>query len=194
MLFLLSPYLPGAFLYIYIKSKTSMSNKAPNLEQSQPWYKHFWVWYIIFMKLAVITAIAVTVSLIVRNPTSMVVDDYYNEGRAINFKIDRLEKAAELNIKIQVAPIDDHMLSVRFTSGEPEERTALRVIFYHPTLDEQDFEVLVPHASGGEYRAELPKDLKGHWRVDVEPFTREWRVSRNLTFPLKKPELIIPAV
>src|SRR5690554_7552203 len=101
-----------------------MSIKQMNNKNSGPWYKHFWPWYIVFMKLAVLTAIIITAVIVKTNPTSMVIDDYYNEGRAINYKLDRKERALELDIKLQ-ANVVDGMFTLEFVSGEPEQRTAL---------------------------------------------------------------------
>lgn len=170
-----------------------MSMKQNHTKNTGPWYKHFWPWYLVFMKLAVVTAIIVTVILIKKNPTAMVVDDYYNEGRAINFQLDREERAAELGIELHVTT-ENQMFILKFPSGEPEQRTAVRVMFYHPTLDDRDFDILVPHASNGVYRAEFPENISGHWRMDFEPFDSEWRISRSTTFPLSKELHIIPDV
>lgn len=170
-----------------------MSTKQDKFNNTGPWYKHFWPWYLIFMKLAVVTAIIVTVILIYKNPTSMVVDDYYNEGRAINLELNRKERAAELGLQIRL-DVQGNYLNLEFAAGEPTDRTALRAMFYHPTLAEHDFEILLPHASAGIYRAEIPTELTGHWRIDIEPFQREWRLSQHLVFPLKKSALIVPKV
>jgi len=170
-----------------------MSIKQMNNKNSGPWYKHFWPWYIVFMKLAVLTAIIITAVIVKKNPTSMVIDDYYNEGRAINWQLDRIERAVELDIQLRLNVVDQ-MFTLEFASGEPEQRTALRVMFYHPTLDDRDFDLLVPHASDGIYRTEFPENITGHWRIDIEPFDREWRVSESVTLPFNKSILIIPEV
>ncbi|MCO4320652.1 FixH family protein [Aliidiomarina quisquiliarum] len=168
-----------------------MSTKQMNHKNTGPWYKHFWPWYIVFMKLAVLTAIVITAVIVKKNPTSMVIDDYYNEGRAINYKLDRKERALELDIKLQ-ANVVDGIFTLQFVSGEPAQRTALRVMFYHPTLDDRDFDLLVPHASAGIYRTEFPTGITGHWRIDIEPFDQEWRISNSINLPFSKSILIVP--
>jgi len=147
-----------------------------------PWYKHFWPWYLIFMKVAVITACIVTAILIYKNPTSMVVDDYYNEGRSINLQLTRVAEAEKRDISFY-ADIDEQNVTLRFRSGEPADRTALKVTFYHPTIGDKDFVLRMPHSGEGVYRQALPRSISGHWRVDIEPFDEVWRVSQNIFLP-----------
>lgn len=151
-------------------------------QYSSLWYKNPWVWYIIFMKVAVITASMVTAWLIYQNPASMVVDEYYDEGRTINLQLAKVARAEELDLSFYVDIVGDR-LEMRFRSGEPADRTALLVTFYHPTLHDMDFEVRVPHSADGIYRQRMPVAPEGHWRIDVEPFDQEWRVSQNVLLP-----------
>ncbi|RUO25687.1 hypothetical protein CWE09_02860 [Aliidiomarina minuta] len=158
---------------------------------TKPWYKHFWPWYIIAMKVAVITACGVTAWLIYKNPASMVVDDYYREGRTINLQLEKVARAEDLGIAFLVE-IDDDYIQLRFDGVEPENRSALQVNFYHPTLDDKDFELRVPHSGDGMYRQELPRSISGHWRIIVEPFNNEWRVSQNVQLPQDSAFSLVP--
>lgn len=151
-------------------------------EQSSPWYKHFWVWWIIGAKVAVISACAVTGWLIYKNPASMVIDDYYTEGRAINLQLTKVARAEELGIAFDIE-ITGQQMAFRFTEYEPEERAALHLQLYHPTLDHKDLDMRVPHSGDGWYRTELPHEISGNWRVIIEPFNEEWRVSDNIRLP-----------
>lgn len=157
-----------------------------HVEQNSPWYKHFWVWWLIGAKVAVISACTATAILIYNNPASMVIDDYYNEGRAINLQLHREARAIELGIAFE-AQFEGDELAFRFTEFEPEQRTALNVSFYHPTLDSKDMDIRVPHAGGGWYRATLPREISGHWRIIIEPYDKEWRVAHNFQLPHESP-------
>lgn len=162
-----------------------MLDVNPHGLDTKPWYQHFWPWFIISMMIAVVIAIAITVSLIIKNPVSMVVDDYYNEGRAINRQLDKLNQAAVLGLAVEVS-FEDTLINVAFIQGVPADKTAIRLRFYHPTLDSRDFEILVPHASQGRYRADIPHRLDGHWRLDIEPFDGQWRLSQQIELPSTK--------
>ena len=149
---------------------------------NSPWYKHFWVWWIIGAKVAVISACIATGILIYKNPTSMVVDDYYEEGRAINLQLTREANAIELGIAFQARFSGDE-LALRFTEYEPEQRAALHVVLYHPTLDAKDIDLRVPHTGDGWYRITLPREIIGNWRILIEPFDQQWRVAHNFSLP-----------
>lgn len=156
-----------------------------------PWYKVSWVWYIIFMKFAVITACIVTAILIYRNPISMVVDDYYNEGRTINLQMQRVAVAEQHNISFY-ADIANTNLVIQFRSGEPENSGTLMVTLYHPTTHNFDVEMRLTRAADGAYRYQLPRELYGNWRVDIEPFDREWRVSQDIQLPAAERITLLP--
>lgn len=159
-----------------------MNPSAPSPAESAPWYKHFWVWWIIGAKVVVISACVYTGWLIYNNPASMVVDDYYTEGRTINLQLNKVARAEELGVAFDVS-IRERSLAFRFTEHEPSQRTALHVLFHHPTLSEKDFDLRVPHSGEGWYRAELPREISGRWRLTIEPFSDEWRVSDNISLP-----------
>ncbi|MFA5677963.1 MAG: FixH family protein, partial [Pseudomonas sp.] len=61
-----------------------------------PWYKQFWPWFLIsILVFAVVIGMGLLyVSLL--NPDSMVRDNYYKEGRAINMHLGRDHLAREL--------------------------------------------------------------------------------------------------
>lgn len=159
--------------------------------KNSPWYKHFWVWWLIGAKVAVISACFATAVLIYKNPASMVIDDYYQEGRAINLQLSREARAIELGIAFE-ATISGDNLSFRFTEFEPQQRTALHVILYHPTMDSKDLDLQVPHTGEGWYRATLPREIDGHWRIIIEPYDKEWRVAHNFSLPHSAPLYLEP--
>lgn len=174
-------------------NRSQMNN--PHLRDAQhintPWYKHFWVWWMIGAKVTVIAACIATGVLIYKNPASMVVDDYYEEGRTINLQLTREAKAIELGIAFEAVFRGDE-LALRFTEFEPEQRTALHVVLYHPTLDAKDIDMRVPHTGDGWYRATLPRDISGQWRILIEPFDQQWRVAHNFELPHQGPLLLEP--
>ncbi|CUS48985.1 MAG: cbb3-type cytochrome oxidase assembly protein CcoH [Idiomarinaceae bacterium HL-53] len=147
-----------------------------------PWYKHFWPWFIVTLIGSVIIACFVTAVIIYKNPTSMVVDDYYNEGRTINLRLDKAALAIELGVVLE-AQFSEDQLALRFIEGNVDDGTALQVNFYHPTLDRQDFQLRMTRAADGVYRAMLPRAIDGHWRIDIGPFDERWEVSQNIHLP-----------
>lgn len=164
---------------------------AVNTLEKTPWYKVGWVWYIIFMKFAVITACIITAILIYRNPISMVVDDYYTEGRSINLQLQKVAEAEARDLSFYL-DIDDEQISLRFRTGEADDNTALALVFFHPTMHEFDFTLRLPRGADGVYRQQLPESISGHWRVDIQPLDDSWRVSQNIHLPANDTIVMFP--
>ena len=51
---------------------------------SQPWYRQFWPWFLIALPATVVVAGLTTWWIAAHKADSLVVDDYYKEGLAIN--------------------------------------------------------------------------------------------------------------
>ena len=49
-----------------------------------PWYVHFWPWFIVALLGTTVVAGLTTVYIAASGADSLVVDDYYKEGKAIN--------------------------------------------------------------------------------------------------------------
>ncbi len=49
-----------------------------------PWYKQFWPWFLIAVPLITLVMGGVLLKLAISTEDSLVVDDYYKEGKAIN--------------------------------------------------------------------------------------------------------------
>ena len=58
-------------------------NKPTDTLDTKPWYRHFWVWFIIALPAAAVVAGLFTLYLAVSNPDSLVIsDEEYRELRS----------------------------------------------------------------------------------------------------------------
>jgi hypothetical protein len=117
---------------------------------------------------------------------SMVIDDYYKEGRVINLKIKKLQQAKILNISTKTQVFADYV-EVTFISGEPENGEALILDFYHSTQKFKDFSVTVLRDANGVYRAPLTDDTLGKWQLSLHPFNEDWKIQKVVSLPQKNP-------
>ncbi|MFT4810458.1 MAG: hypothetical protein ACI9LX_003825 [Paraglaciecola sp.] len=117
---------------------------------------------------------------------SMVIDDYYKEGRVINLKIKKLQQAKILNISTKTQVFADYV-EVIFISGEPENGEALILDFYHSTQKFKDFSVTVLRDANGVYRAPLTDDMLGKWQLSLHPFNEDWKIQKVVSLPQKNP-------
>ena len=111
----------------------------PPREDTLPWYKQFWPWFLISLPLSVVIAAIVTINIAIESDDGLVSDDYYKEGLAIHKDADRAARAAALGIA-GVLIYDAETGAVTLTLEQPLQGDAaalsLRVI--HPTLPNQD--------------------------------------------------------
>lgn len=149
----------------------------------KPWYKQFWPWFLMLIPFSVVIAMAVTLTVASRygdNP--MVVDDYYKKGRGINAQVEKVQAAQALNIEFAFKQVDQRF-ELSFTNGTPSQFTALTVQFYHSTLGDRDFSLVLTADAQGVYRGELPAEEQGKWTLTITPFDNSWRVSQQIQLP-----------
>jgi hypothetical protein len=65
------------------------------------WYKQFWPWFLIVVPLTSMVLSFSMLRLAFTGEDSMVIDDYYKEGRGINLKIQKLQKLKYFQITLK---------------------------------------------------------------------------------------------
>jgi hypothetical protein len=67
-----------------------------------PWYKQFWPWFLIIVPLTSMILSFTMLHLAFNGEDSLVQDDYYNQGRAINLDLHKIEQARLREIETQI--------------------------------------------------------------------------------------------
>jgi hypothetical protein len=150
------------------------------------WYKQFWPWFLIIVPLTSMVLSFTMMNLAFTGEDSMVIDDYYKEGRAINLKIQKLQQAQNLNISTKTQVFSDYV-EVIFISGEPENGEALTLDFFHSTQKFKDFSVTLFRDANGVYRAPLTEDILGKWQLSLHPFNENWKIQKVVSLPQTSP-------
>ncbi|WP_116473179.1 FixH family protein [Zobellella maritima] len=149
----------------------------------RPWYQQFWPWFLIILPLCAVTASLYTFYIATKGADSMVVDDYYKKGKAINQDLSELRKAAELGLVAELRYRDGE-LTLRL-EGEYNDGEAIRLRFIHPTQAERDFGALLTSDANGIYRYRPEQaELRGQWHARIEPFDGRWRLQKRVTLPI----------
>ena len=146
------------------------------------WYKQFWPWFLIVVPLTSMVLSFTMMNLAFTGEDSMVIDDYYKEGRSINLKIQKLQQAKTLNIATQTQVFSDYV-EVTFISGEPESGKALSLDFFHSTQKFKDFSVILLRDANGTYRAPLDGNVSGKWQLSLHPFDENWKIQKVVALP-----------
>lgn len=170
-----------------------------------PWYRQIWPWILIALPASAVIASLTTVWIAVHNRDSLVVDDYYKQGLAINRVLDRDYRAATLGLAAQggITAANGEVTLV-LSAQHADARTlppVLRLVFYHPTLARHDRVALLQRdpASGayqGNLQAREPGAAAGgqvpvlpaqqvHWDVVLAPAVQQapWRLTGRLVWP-----------
>jgi hypothetical protein len=145
--------------------------------QVLPWYRYKLVWLVIAIPAASVFAGMYLIYLATNTDHSLVVDDYYKQGMAINQNMQRDRTAAALGLSAHlVVEASGDMITLTLDKGAladyPEK---LSLHFQHATHAEHDqFLTLVP-APQGQYLGYLKQSIReGVWHIVLS--TPEWRL------------------
>ncbi|MBX2808636.1 MAG: FixH family protein [Cellvibrionaceae bacterium] len=155
----------------------------------QPWYREFWAWFILSPLIVVVITCSITVTLAVRNADDPVVDNYYQQGRMINLRMDEKVHAYTLGLQATL-DVDRRagLLSIRLaqSSGVPPEQVYLELS--HPAQMAQDQSWLLDKNAQGIYQLALPaQPLVNRWYLRLRSVYRQeamhnWRLQGEIDF------------
>ncbi len=75
-------------------------------EDSEPWYRQFWPWFLIALPATVVVAGFVTLYIANRHADDLVVDDYYKDGLAINQQLEKKAQAEAAGLSASLLVLD----------------------------------------------------------------------------------------
>ncbi len=161
---------------------------------TKPWYKHFWPWFIIFFPFVAVVAGLTTVVIAVKYEDSMVADDYYKEGLAINQVLDRERKAGELGLSanIMLNRSTQQLRLILKNSKNISLPDKLQLSMFHPTQAERDKVWLLHHEQGDVYSTDTGSLVVGSWHIVLEPVDKEWRLVGRIAIPRETSILLTP--
>ena len=125
-----------------------------NAPATRPWYRQFWPWFLIGLPLVVVIACLYTVFLALNSPLSVVKDDYYKEGLAINQNNLPYQQAKRLQLRAEIRLLADHSLQVNVVAPAASLILPARLSlqFAHP-LDQQRDRTLFLQQQSGVYQS-----------------------------------------
>jgi uncharacterized protein len=161
-----------------------MSN--PNQVENQPWYLNPMVWMVIALPTTAVVAGLLTVYIAVTNQDSLVVDDYYKKGKAINQELSRDRRATELGLSTLVdinAGTGEVLVSLSANEGfKSSPEITFKLI--HRTLSGADQTTTLNRFEDKQkdtidYRGYIkPPVIEGRWTVQIID-DKNWRLKQN---------------
>lgn len=156
-----------------------------------PWYGQFWPWVLIGLPAVSVAVSVLTLVLALGGADSVVGDDWYKRGLAINQDLDRTAAAARLGIAASVA-IDPARGELIVTLDHAAADEALALELQHPTLAARDRRYLLAPSGPAAYRAELGAVPAGRWYVVLAPASGAWRIAASLVLAPGVPARLVP--
>lgn len=141
-----------------------------------PWYKQFWPWALIAVPLISIALSLNMLRLALDTTDSLVIDDYYKEGKSINTNLALYKQAVSFGIQVRLE-LDGTQLTLTPLTPFPDPSIALTIDFFHPTLQQKDVALKLLADGKGVYRAELPSVMQGKWRISLHPLNERWKLK-----------------
>jgi len=132
-------------------------------EDTTPWYRQFWPWFLIALPASVVVAGIGMVVIAFRSPVSLVVDDYYKEGLAINRDLSSRTYAESLNLNASIR-LQPGLLQVDLNQAG-SENLALRLI--HSTDSSLDRKFSLIRQGDRRFSAEI-QSLSGRYRLELQ--------------------------
>lgn len=155
-----------------------MSRQIPP-EDTLPWYRQFWPWFLISLPASVVVAGLSMLYIANRGADDLVVDEYYKDGLAINRQLEKKDRAQALGISAHpsFSGLDVRM---EVTGAVTADKLDLRLS--HPLEADRDFSVTLIAASPGDYRGRLLKPVapRWHWTLELPDVEQSWRLDGSI--------------
>lgn len=157
-------------------------------EDKTHWQKYAWLWFISALPAAAVIASLITVFIAVKNPPSMVNDDYYKAGLSINKEIQQDLLAERLNIQATlIVNLDENSLKLLINKDQSTTPELLMLSFIHPVDSNYDFQLPFQKNTNKAYLQQFQSITPTNWHIRLSPINLDanqtWRVRGRLNFP-----------
>lgn len=151
-----------------------------NATKSGPWYKEGWMWLVVSIPAAAVILGLSMVYFAVMNPHSMVSDDYYKEGLAINRKLQLDRQARVWGLKGEVQ-LEGKTLFLHFDKPLPVMHQALTLKAIHPTIAEKDQTLVLTSNDQQRFVGLFANPLeKAHYKLHIISNQHQWRLKASM--------------
>ncbi|HAU16217.1 MAG: hypothetical protein CMK83_09250 [Pseudomonadales bacterium] len=150
---------------------------------SKPWHRQFWPWFLIAIPASSVVMGVVMINLAISGRDSLVREDWYKDGMAINQRLDKQLKARELGIKAQLT-LDKHsgdlFLDTENLDISQENELSLQLI--HPTLEAKDRTLKLYLAPNNRFYSKLDFTPEGLYYIVLTTPSRLWEIESSINF------------
>jgi hypothetical protein len=162
----------------------AMSQNTLPINNEPVWYKQFWPWFLIILPAIVVVASIATAVIAFRGADTLVADNYYKEGLAINKTVSDIDAAKTANIHGSLV-MEKGTLHLTVNADNAITDNTLLLGFSHPLDNLQDQTVQLQKTGNGEYSGKMPALGNGKWYISLQSTQTErpWRVNITAFLP-----------
>ncbi len=151
-----------------------------------PWYKQFWPWFLMLPLFVTVVLSGYMLYTAFTKGDSVVTDNYYKNGLAINAVIDDLAYAKTLGIQAQIA-LEGERIQLQLAADKVSHLTSIALQFSHPADKSRDLKITMLSAGNGLFVAKRPHLTQGKWYVDViNSQGTHWRLKTAVHYPFER--------
>src|SRR5690554_3068128 len=142
---------------------------TPNSNSPRPkaWYRQFWPWFLISIPFASVILGSIMLYVAIVGRDTIVVDNYYKEGRAINQELSKDQFAEEIGVGAEVTINEDGLVRVKLTAERNIVPDHLVLKFFHPTLPGKAHQIILKPEANLGYSGNLDGTLKARRHLDT---------------------------
>jgi len=155
------------FIVIYMQTDT------------RPWYKEPFVWMLIGVPLSSVIVGSFFIFLAASTKDTLVRDNYYKDGLAINQELKWDKKAISLDVELAIV-IDGNSASIKIKNSRQVAPNTLTLKLSHPTLKEKDRDSFLQHSKDGEFKGFIENLDNGRYYIMVESLEQQWRLRKSI--------------
>jgi len=143
-----------------------------------PWYRQFWPWFIIALPAASVVAGLSLVVISMQTEDTLVSDDYYKDGLAINQNLKRENKARSMGLQANIQINQQGVLRVSMSAIQSLPAwPAIILRLSHPTQASKDLNYTALINQHGDYVAQPTSIKAGRWYIKLEAPGQDWRLN-----------------
>jgi len=146
----------------------------------RPWYKEPYVWMLFAFPTSSIIVCMLLLSYAINTKDTLVRDNYYKDGLAMNQEFKWDHKARNMDISLEMK-IEDNTAVLNILSSRLDMPTTLQIKFSHPTLHTLDRDSLLQRQPGTKsYQGFIDNLQDGRYYIQVESAEQSWRIRSEL--------------
>lgn len=150
---------------------------------TKPWYKQFWPWFLIAIPATSVVSGIVMITVAVNGRDTLVRDDWYKDGMAINQRLEKRTKAKEAGIQAYFSfDENQNIVTLRLTNVAPSDDSDLQLELIHPTLSQRDIRAELFKTPDNRYFAKLSTTPSGFYYTLLSSSQGEWEIESQVNF------------